>query len=440
VSLRISIPTLLRFAVAVAALGAAAPAVDAGQAAPDADRGQAAPGIGRWLQWGGPRGDFTVPVTGLADAWPEEGPPELWRRELGEGDSAIVVDGERLFTMYRRDDREVVAALSVTDGSTLWEYDYEVNVRGYALDFGSGPHASPLVLGDRLFTVGFVGDLYAFDKRTGDVLWSVNLWRDLRGTRRDRGYSSSPIAYHDTVILPVGGRGQALVGFDPADGSVRWSGGDFDNAHATPLLINLDGQDQVVAFMVDYVAGLDPSSGQLLWRHPHETDYGLNISTPIWGGDNLLFVSSAYSGGSRALRLTLEGDATRVDEAWYTNRLRLHFGNAIRIGDVMYGANGDFGPSFVTALDMRDGDVLWRDRSFAKASFLYADGKLIVLDEDGVLGLATIAPTGLQVLSRADIFRSRSWTVPTLVGTRLYARDLREIAAFELGEQITDGH
>lgn len=386
-----------------------------------------------WLRWGGPRGDFTSAVTGLASSWPAGGPHELWRRRLGEGDAAIVVDGGRLFTMYRQRGREVVVALSTDDGSTLWEHPYDVAVGGYDVDNGAGPHASPLVVGNRLFTVGFVGDLYAFDKRTGEVLWSINLWRDLRGTVRPRGYSSSPIEYGGAIILPVGGRGQAVVGFDPADGSQLWRGGDFDNAQATPLIIDVDGQQQLVAFMVDYVAGLDPDNGELLWRHPHNTDYGLNISTPVWGDDNLLFVSSAYSGGSRALRLTLHDGITRVQEQWHTNRLRLHFSNAIRRGDVLYGANGDFGPSFLTAIDMRDGRILWRDRSFTKASLLYADGKLILMDEDGVLGLAVPEGDGLRVLARAEVFGSRAWTVPALVGTHLYARDLREIAAFDLG-------
>ncbi len=386
-----------------------------------------------WLAWGGPRGDFTSPVTGLADVWPEEGPRQIWRRDLGGGASAIVVDGDRLFTMYRRDGDEVVVALSTADGSLLWEHDYGVRVRGFDIEFGAGPHASPLVLGDRLFTTGFRGDLHAFDKRTGRVLWQVNLWDDLDGTVRPRGYSSSPIAHDGTVIVPVGGRGQALVAFDPADGSIVWRGGDFDNAHATPLMIDVDGQAQVVAFMVDFVAGFDPATGGLLWRHPHRTDYGLNIATPVWGDDNLLFVSSAYSGGSRALRLRLEDGITRVEEEWFTNRMRLHFGNAIRVGDHVYGANGDFGPSFVTAVNMQDGDVAWRDRSFSKASFLFADGKLIVLDEDGTLGLVTVTPAGMDVLSRAQVFESRSWTVPTLAGTVLFARDLQEIAAFDLG-------
>jgi outer membrane protein assembly factor BamB len=385
-----------------------------------------------WLQWGGPHRDFRSAAVGLADSWPSDGPRRLWARDLGEGYSGIVVDGERLFTMYRSGGRELVVAMSAESGETLWESDYEASVRGLDTGEGSGPHASPLVVGDRLFTVGVVGDLRAFDKRTGEPLWSVDLWGDLRGTFRPRGYSSSPIAYDDTVIVPVGGRGQAVVAFDQADGSVVWRGGNFDNAQASPIIIDVDGQPQLVAFLVDAVAGFDPATGELLWRHRHHTDYGLNISTPVWGDDNVLFISSAYSGGSRALRLTLDGEVTRVEELWYTNRLRVHFGNAIRIGDHIYGANGDFGPSFVTALDMEDGSVIWRDRSFAKASFVLADNKLILLDEDGVLGLVQVSAAGMEVLSSAEVFDSLSWTAPTLAGTTLYLRNHDEIAAFDL--------
>jgi len=395
---------------------------------------------GDWRRWGGPHGDFTADVTGLADSWPAEGPLVVWRRGLGAGYSAIVVDEGRLFTMYRRGGREVVIAMNAVDGETLWEYDYGVRLRGFDIAEGTGPHSSPLVYGDRLFTVGFVGDFHAFDKRTGDLLWSVNLWDDLDGTVRPRGYSSSPIEYEGAIILPVGGRGQAVVAFDPEDGSIMWRGGDFDNAHATPIVIDVDGQPQLVALMVDYVAGFDPTSGAMLWRHPHHTDYGLNISTPIWGDDNLLFVSSAYSGGSRALRLTLQDGVTQVDEVWFTNRMRVHFGNAIRIGDHLFGASGDFGPSFVTALDMTDGSVVWRDRAFAKASFVLADGKLIVLDEDGALGLVTVSPAGMQVVARADVFHSRAWTVPTLAGTMLFARDLEEILAIDLSAAANAQH
>jgi hypothetical protein len=178
---------------------------------------------------------------------------------------------------------------------------------------------------------------------------------------------------------------------------------------------------------------MNPASGAILWRHPHKTDWGLNISTPVWGKDNVLFVSSAYSAGTRSLQLSKTGPKTNVKELFFTNRMRVHIGTVIRIGDYAYGASGDFGPAFITAINVKSGQEAWRDRSFARSTFVYADEKLIILDEDGTLGLATISPRGLKVLTRADVLTRTSWTVPTLVGTRLYVRDRKDMLALELG-------
>jgi hypothetical protein len=39
----------------------------------------------------------------------------------------------------------------------------------------------------------------------------------------------------------------------------------------------------------------------------------------------------------------------------------------------------------------------------------------------------------MTVLAEARIFDTVSWTVPTLVGTRLYARDREKVVALDLG-------
>ena len=171
-----------------------------------------------------------------------------------------------------------------------------------------------------------------------------------------------------------------------------------------------------------------------LWSHPHKTDWGLNISTPVWSpSDHVLFASAAYSSGSRALELHQAGGKTTVTEKWYTNRMRVHIGTVIRLGDYAYGSSGDFGPAFLSAVEMKTGRIVWQDRSFSRAQLLYADGKLILLDEDGNLGLADVSPGGLKVLARASVLQNLSWTPPTLAGTTLYVRDRKTIAAFNLG-------
>ena len=387
-----------------------------------------------WPQLGGPNRDFTSAATGLAERWPPEGPAVLWRRELGEGYSTIVTKGAALYTMYRADDQEIVVAIDSGTGTTLWEFAYEAPTSGMATTFGPGPHATPLVVGDRVFSVGVKGMLHALDRSDGSLVWSRDLYEEFDGTVLEYGYSSSPIAYGDTVMVQVGGEEHAVMAFRQADGAVVWRGGDFINSHASPILIEVDGQDQLVAFMAAEVAGFDPASGRLLWSHPHPTVTTVNVSTPVWGADGILFVSSAYDAGSRALRLTRPGGETAVDELWFSRRLRVHFGTAIRIGDRVYGSSGDRSPAFLSAVDIHSGELLWRDRTFSQCSYVYADDKLIVLDDDGELALVSILPHGIEVRSRASIFDSLSRSVPTLVGTTLYVRNRREIVALELGE------
>jgi outer membrane protein assembly factor BamB len=401
-----------------------------------------------WPQWGGPTRDFRAPAARLAARWPASGPKALWSRALGDGYSAVVTDGDALFTMYRPpkgllaamaskftgSDPEAVIALDAATGRTRWEHVYEpAPHKGLNLEYGPGPHATPLIAGDLLFAVGTTGRLMALEKATGKERWSQELWDAMGGTVQDRGYSCSPLAYGENVLVTVGGKGQAVVAFRQRDGQVAWKAADLQPSPSSLMVINLDGQDQLLMFHANGIAGLDPRNGAVLWDHPHKTDWGLNIALPIWGEDKLLFVSSAYSGGSRVLQLARAGERTQVKELWFSSKLRIHHGNGLRIGDYVYGSSGDFGPSFLVAMNVRTGEMAWQERGLAKATAVLADGKLVLLDEEGTLALATVTPQKLEIHSRASVFQGRSWTAPTLAGTRLYLRDRTAIKAFDIG-------
>jgi len=402
-----------------------------------------------WPQWGGPTRDFKAPAVRLAASWPAEGPEALWSRDLGDGYSGIVTDGEALFTMYRPpkgmltalaskftgSDPEAVIAMDPATGRTRWEHLYEAPPRtGMNMEYGPGPHATPLVAGDLVFAVGTNGRLLALEKASGKVRWTQELWEGgLGGTLQDRGYSCSPLAYGANVLVTVGGPGQAVIAFRQRDGQIAWKGADFEPSPSSLMVIDVDGQDQLLMFHAKGIAGLDPTNGSVLWDHPHKTDWGLNVALPIWGEGNLLFVSSAYSGGSRVLQLTRAGGRTQPKEVWFNNKMRIHHGNGLRIGDHVYGSSGDFGPSFLVAMHVRTGEMAWQQRGLAKATALLADGKLVLLDEDGTLALATVTPQKLEIHSKASVFQGRAWTAPTLAGTRLYLRDRVAIKAFDIG-------
>ena len=391
-----------------------------------------------WPQFGGPRRNFMADARGLAETWPADGPKQRWSRNLGEGHSSIVADADRVYTMYGQGQQEFVVALDRATGRTVWEKGDAISTAGLILQVESfkipGPHSTPLLVGGLLFTVGLTGNLQAFDKHNGTVVWSHDLWKEYGGTRLERGYSCSPLAYKNMVIVTAGGAGQSVMAFDQKTGALLWKRQSFRLSPSSPTLITVDGQDQIVMAFADHVVGLDPDTGNLLWQHAHPCG-GFNITPPLWGPDNILFISSAYSCGSRALRLRQSGGKTTVTQLWASTRMRVHHGTMIRLGDLVYGSSGNVGPAPMTAVDVKTGRVVWQDRTFPKTTFVYADEKLIVLDEDGHLALVRVSPKGMQVMAKAPVLGRTAWTPPTLVGTDLYLRDHRTIKALDLKAQ-----
>ncbi len=400
-----------------------------------------------WLTWGGPRKDFTVATSGLATSWPAGGPPRIWSRALGDGYSAIAEENGILYTGYRRGDNDVVVALDAASGKTLWESPHPSPfTSAYSAVAGPGPYTMPQIVGNRLVAASGIGHIRSLDKQTGKPVWAHDLYGEYSATRLIFGYSSHALPYKDTLIVLGGGGGiwarltgfgaSGVLAFNQRDGAVAWQGLTFENAHSSPLLISVDGQPQVVALLAQEVIAFNPDNGAELWRHPHPTGNGLAISTPLWGPENVLIVSSAYGGGTRALQLRQADGQTVVRELWHNPRVQAHFGALIRIGDHLVVSSGHSGPAFVTAVNMKTGAIAWQQRGFAKAQMLHADGKLVVLDEDGTLALATATPQRFDVLAQAPLLKKTAWTPPTLVGTRLYVRDRATIMALDLGAPV----
>ncbi len=404
-----------------------------------------------WPGWGGPRHDFTADAKGLADTWPAEGPRRLWSRPLGEGHSSIVVDAGQVFTMYRQptgepnrwNAEEVVVALDAASGRTIWEYRFPLSMETLNFRSGAGPHATPLVVEDRVFAAATDKQFLALDKATGQLLWSHDFVKEFKAPPNQMrfpvrpGYAPSPVAYKDLVIAQVGGPGQGVMAFRQDDGRVVWKGGEFlDISPATPIVITLGGQDQLVVASAAAIHGFDPTTGKQLWSHEVPDPIGGTMSTPVWSAaDRLLFTSQAYGNGSRLFQLTRTGASTEAKLLWYSKKTFVHFATVLRLGDYYYTSSGDYGPFFLMCVDVHTGDVAWRDRTFARASLLAADGKVIVLDEDGTLALITVSPDGVKVLAKAQVASTISWTVPALVGTTLYLRDRVNIMALDLGKR-----
>jgi outer membrane protein assembly factor BamB len=100
------------------------------------------------------------------------------------------------------------------------------------------------------------------------------------------------------------------------------------------------------------------------------------------------------------------------------------------VGDTLYG----FSSSILTALDFDSGKMLWRDRSVGKGSLIFADNRLYLYSENGVVGLAEATPAGYREHGRFTLSTSSSptWSHPMITNGRLILRDQDTVYAYDV--------
>lgn len=383
-----------------------------------------------WTQWGGSNRDFNVASDSIPDNIELK---EVWRRDLGEGYSAILVEDGKLYTMYRNGDNEFVICLDQTTGATAWEYTYAAPMKkDVDGSFGKGPNSTPILTGQSIISIGFNGDLLCLDKNSGSVRWKSNLINDLGGTEVNLGYSQSPIIYKERLILPVGGEGQGVAALSLKDGSVVWSAQNLKNSYATPVLASVNGLDQMIFVMSDEVVSVNPNDGNLFWSFPLKNQWSTHAFVPLFDAKSkTLFVSSFRQ--SHALQLKREGDSIAFEKRWSIPSTGIGFTNAVIVNDVVIGSTGSSRSPLVTGIDLETGKTLWRERGFGVSNYLAIGDRVIMLDEKGKLAIAKPTNTSLDVIQQQQVLNApKAWTVPTLVGKNLFLRDQKEIVSYTL--------
>jgi outer membrane protein assembly factor BamB len=390
--------------------------------------GAQTPAPGDWPQWRGPERTGISRETGLAQQWPASGPPVAWTASgLGAGYGTAAVKDTRVFIQGLRGRQTMVHALNRADGKYLWSKNLG---SGGSNDRGSGPRSTPTLDGDRLYVLTETGDLVCL-REDGTQLWQRNILRDFAGSNISWLLSESPLVDGDRVIVTPGGRQAGIVALDKMTGKTIWAAKELNDEAGYSSIIALDVQGirAYTTFTSSAAVGVRASDGKVMWRYAQAANGTANITTPVVQGHQV-FYTSGYGTGAGLVNLRPQNGELVAQEAYFTRGMQNHHGGVVLIDGTIYG----FSNAILTALDFASGKTLWQHRSVGKGSVTYADGRLYMLSEDNVVGLAEVTPKGYRETGRFDIADQGlpSWSHPVVSSGRLYIRNQNNLTVYDI--------
>lgn len=324
------------------------------------------------------------------------------------------------------DRSDIFFCLDAESGKERWRFQYpavppsSAVTRDGKLDFGNTPRATPLIVGQRVITQGAFGDVHCLDLETGKLLWSWNLMRDFEGHLPDWGYSGSPLAVGETVIVQPGGSDCSLLALNIADGEPVWESAGRGASYSSFVVGEFAGKKQVIGLDAESLGGWDLSSGNRLWELKPKRNGEFQVPTPVWLGDSLLVIGENNGARKHQFLPSGEIDATPLAE------------NPRCIPDTHTPVVvGDFVVAMHDSLWVLRGDTLAKHRlldhdDLSHYGSLITDGtsRVLALTDTGKLVLFELTGGELQHRSTLALTTTRAvqaYSHPAIVGDRFYA-------------------
>ncbi len=398
----------------------------------------AGPGRGdsSWPCYHGSNRDNRSIETGLLARWPSGGPALLWTATgLGRGYSSLAVSGNRIFTAGMIEKKTYVVALDTT-GKVLWRQlngpSWEARRQPWAVPYG-GSRGTPTVDGDTVYHVAEMGNLRAFDAKTGEIRWHVDVLQTFAADRPKYGLSESVLILGDSLVCCPGGTTGYMVSLNKRDGKTLWVNTAIKDSvgYCSPVLATVGGVRQLITMSAERVFAVRPEDGALLWQYPFG-NARRNSATDVVVHDNLVFASCGYGAGSMLLQPVKQADGRfTVKEVWASRLLDNHHGGVLRVGDYVYGAGHQARGWF--CLEFKSGRELWRNPG--KGTLTYADGHLYCVDEKGTMSLVRCTPETWDEVSSFRLPRGGRglyWAHPVVCGGCLYVRHADQLYAYKV--------
>lgn len=374
-----------------------------------------------WPWWRGPNRDGV--------AAPDQKPPRKWSDSEnvvwkalvpGRGHGSATVVGDQVFLATAEPDKQLqsVLCLDRKTGRTLWTtvvHQGGFDTKGNA----KTTHASctPACDGRRVF-VNFLNGGSVFTSalsREGKLLWQVRITDFVM----HQGFGASPALYESLVVVSADNKGTgAVAALDRATGKLVWkiSRPAVPN-YTSPIILKIDGKDQLLLTGCDLVTSLEPLTGKTIWEIPGATTEC--VTSTVTDGRHV-YTSGGYPRNHLA--------AVRADGsgqiAWENNARVYVPSMLIRAGHLY--AVLDAGVAMCWKSD--SGDELWKGRlggTFSSSPVLVGE-TIYATNEGGRTFLFRADPKGFVLVGENQL-GDEAFATPTICGGRIYTRVAKQV-------------
>ncbi len=367
-------------------------------------------------------------------------PEELWRIKVGLGWSSFSIVDDLCWTQEQLDDEELVVCYELKTGQEVWSH--ADMTRWSEPVGGDGPRGTPTIHEGKAYTLGGTGYLNCLNALTGESIWQRKILEDAGADNTQWAMSGSPLIVGDKVIVNAGisqeelmkeptdrQPGKAVIAYDKLTGEIVWAKGNHPASYAGVNVAEIQGEQQLLVFDGDGVAGINLDDGDEQWRFEWSNMPKVNAAQPLVRGDQV-FISSSYNSGSVLLNVSRDEETWSSEPEWSKkNFFKLKFNDGVYKDGFIYGLD----ETLMSCIEMKTGRRKWKARSETGFGQLILIGDLLtIITESGELVFAEATPEEWRELYRMPAMSGKTWNNPAFANGYLLVRNYEEAVCYKL--------
>jgi len=384
----------------------------------------------------------------LKSQFSENGPPVLWKQELGEGHGgAAIYKGKVYILDYDEDKRaDMLRCFALITGEELWRRWYKVRIkRNHGIS-----RTVPAVTEKYILSIGPRCHVMCLERETGDFLWGIDIEKEYESEVPLWYTGQCPLIDKDEAIIATGGK-ELLIAVDCKTGKVNWKVPNPNNwkmSHSSIMPYNYAGKKMYVYAAIGgliAVSAEEEDKGKVLWTTT-EFDHKVIAPSPVCMPDGKIFLTAGYGAGAIMLQLKHSGGEYSVevlDEYKPAKGLACEQQSPIYYKEHLFGImpkdGGALRNQLICVKPSDTKEVVWKSgktNRFGLGPYIIANEKMFLWNDNATLYILDVSTKAYKELASYKLLDGHdAWAPPALANGYMVLRDSKTMICIDLNKK-----